>query len=641
MVWRFEPRLCYRNNVISSLLALAGGWLGVAAATAIAIDALMDYLSAKQRVKSYDSKAEVRNDPDRPGKHLVKRVIPGDWVVDSNSIAGAYYMPEHEEFRPGTDAEEEEHQLWETWDEKNQNDKPWRKKIADPSLLEGFQNSLGSGESHGGGSGGGGHSGMDKLTTQALNVHNAIRKEWVSTTKGRVDQADEWYKTELEELNKSASANEEYEKDLQKLNEIYARKRTQALYEEQKEKNSINDSMYDSARSLQERMSKLSLPMMTNSSGGMEPSKVASDLQNVQNEYDAAITKIQNKYRDLEGTYEAASAKEQAIYRDAWAKNGIDFEIVEQGKVNFKKQIDKESVASEQEKDQKIRAINVARKQWEEAQESARNAGNLVDFQTSLTSEQAILAQDLSGRQQMIDSYYAAWKETHRSTMSYVSTLSEGVGDSFKSFVSDSITGTSSISEAWSNLGASVGKVIADMVAQWIAAQIQMAAMNLFMGIFGLSTGGGVGLLGDPGGPDVFPEKATGGVITGPGTGTSDSIPAWLSAGEFVMTAEATKFWGADNLYAMNAGYMPKFASGGIVAGPSLASLGGGSIRTASLPTLETKDASTAAGKGNTVHVSLNAMDAKSVKNWLENGGGDMIMSYANKKNKMNPYGKR
>ena len=36
---------------------------------------------------------------------------------------------------------------------------------------------------------------------------------------------------------------------------------------------------------------------------------------------------------------------------------------------------------------------------------------------------------------------------------------------------------------------------------------------------------------------------ATGGKVTGPGTGTSDSIPAMLSNGEFVMTAAATKMF--------------------------------------------------------------------------------------------------
>lgn len=36
---------------------------------------------------------------------------------------------------------------------------------------------------------------------------------------------------------------------------------------------------------------------------------------------------------------------------------------------------------------------------------------------------------------------------------------------------------------------------------------------------------------------------ATGGLVTGPGTGTSDSIPAQLSNGEAVMTARATSMF--------------------------------------------------------------------------------------------------
>jgi hypothetical protein len=35
--------------------------------------------------------------------------------------------------------------------------------------------------------------------------------------------------------------------------------------------------------------------------------------------------------------------------------------------------------------------------------------------------------------------------------------------------------------------------------------------------------------------------RAAGGMMNGPGTGTSDSIPAMLSDGEFVMTAEAVR----------------------------------------------------------------------------------------------------
>lgn len=52
------------------------------------------------------------------------------------------------------------------------------------------------------------------------------------------------------------------------------------------------------------------------------------------------------------------------------------------------------------------------------------------------------------------------------------------------------------------------------------------------------------------------PKYASGGLVTGPGTGTSDSVPAMLSNGEAVMTAAAVNEWGA-MLSAMN------IASGG------------------------------------------------------------------------------
>jgi len=50
---------------------------------------------------------------------------------------------------------------------------------------------------------------------------------------------------------------------------------------------------------------------------------------------------------------------------------------------------------------------------------------------------------------------------------------------------------------------------------------------------------------------DVAQEFAGSGPVEGPGSGTSDSIPARLSDGEFVFTAEAVEEIGADNLQQM------------------------------------------------------------------------------------------
>lgn len=65
---------------------------------------------------------------------------------------------------------------------------------------------------------------------------------------------------------------------------------------------------------------------------------------------------------------------------------------------------------------------------------------------------------------------------------------------------------------------------------------------------------------------------ATGGLISGPGTGTSDSIFARLSNGEYVMSADSVRMFGTGLLDQMNAGQLPAFAMGGGVGetGPQL-----------------------------------------------------------------------
>lgn len=100
---------------------------------------------------------------------------------------------------------------------------------------------------------------------------------------------------------------------------------------------------------------------------------------------------------------------------------------------------------------------------------------------------------------------------------------------------------------------------------------------------------------------------ATGGYIAGPGTGTSDSIPAFLSNGEYVLTADAVQNVGLPLLDAMNSGRAGHFATGGLVRAN-----GSGSKGTA-IPT------------GNSVTLNVSALDAASFMEFLQNGGMDII----------------
>ncbi|MFJ9413039.1 transglycosylase SLT domain-containing protein [Streptomyces sp. NPDC101227] len=58
---------------------------------------------------------------------------------------------------------------------------------------------------------------------------------------------------------------------------------------------------------------------------------------------------------------------------------------------------------------------------------------------------------------------------------------------------------------------------------------------------------------------------ASGGHIRGPGSGTSDSIPAMLSDGEYVMRASSVRKYGTGFMHAINTGTLGGFADGGDV----------------------------------------------------------------------------
>jgi TP901 family phage tail tape measure protein len=63
--------------------------------------------------------------------------------------------------------------------------------------------------------------------------------------------------------------------------------------------------------------------------------------------------------------------------------------------------------------------------------------------------------------------------------------------------------------------------------------------------------------------PKTYNQGSPGGVVYGPGTATSDSIPALLSNGEYVVRASAVKQYGVEHFDALNA---QKFSTGGVAA---------------------------------------------------------------------------
>jgi len=113
--------------------------------------------------------------------------------------------------------------------------------------------------------------------------------------------------------------------------------------------------------------------------------------------------------------------------------------------------------------------------------------------------------------------------------------------------------GTMTLKDAIKNLALTVVNAMAQVAAQQLALQ----AVSGITGLFGGAAGASV-------------MAATGGYIRGPGTGTSDSIPARLSNGEFVVREAMVRKYGVGFLHAINRGRLVGFADGGLVSSPAM-----------------------------------------------------------------------
>lgn len=118
---------------------------------------------------------------------------------------------------------------------------------------------------------------------------------------------------------------------------------------------------------------------------------------------------------------------------------------------------------------------------------------------------------------------------------------------------------------------------------------------------------------------------ATGGYISGRGTGTSDSIPAMLSNGEFVIKASSVKKYGTNFLNAVNSGSfsripvrMPKFAGGGIV--------NEGIENTARGMTDFAKNIGTNVSTTNRINLALVRNEDEAMEHFMRSGAGQRAM---------------
>lgn len=182
-------------------------------------------------------------------------------------------------------------------------------------------------------------------------------------------------------------------------------------------------------------------------------------------------------------------------------------------------------------------------------------------------------------------------------TISKIQQTSNQLAKDFSGAITDWITGAQSFGDAMKN-------ILQQLIAQLIQAAV-------YATIVAACTGGGGGFAARW--SSAFGKGfASGGSVAGPGTGTSDSIPAMLSNGEYVLNAQAVDRLGVPFLNGLNTGRLRGFASGGLVGS------GGAYNRPVSV-------ASSSSSTSNSITLNVSALDASSFADFLARGGMQVL----------------
>lgn len=482
----------------------------------------------------------------------------------------------------------------------------------------------------------------DKLLTAATNTSKQIADEWYKTFSTKTGLVDRWYKEELDTLDKSKSANVNYEVDKQRLAELYAKKRIDALKQEAVDKQNIINNARDMA-----------LEIKINAAN-LNDNAAEQEAEQMRLSYEKSINAINDKWKKQQLDFIAMTEQERQTYLKALDDYGVSYELQGKNQISFEKNINAEKLAAYKKyKDQETEYYAQC-KDIQANIDKAYARSSYAALKNALNSENMQRLTAYSEAQTIMKDYYDAATEAHMSFNERLANSITASKDSFQTFFTDLLTGASTFSEGMLDLMDNLfNAIVSQITAGWAAsitqgllssimpgsggsggategnplAGLTDSAANATNAINGMTTGVGsaTGAIGT--GTSIMGSynavqslitgttkpaegaatttvtaaltaltaaatsaaaalaamsaagglgfgffakgglvmAAGGGAIHGAGTGTSDSIPAMLSNGEYVLSAKTTKRLGTPFLNAVNSGQLPGYATGGIV----------------------------------------------------------------------------
>lgn len=389
------------------------------------------------------------------------------------------------------------------------------------------------------------------LAREAKNTSKSIEHAWLEMTGSQKDILDSWHKDQLEELEKSKDANQNYQRDKTRLEETYQEKLRQLLNAEAKERAETIKGITDSYKGMYDKLSEMGLK----GSG--------KDIFNLKKVAEDDIKAMSDYFAKLTAEYTAATAAQKKNILDGIKEAGIEYKLTVSDMLDFS--TEKAQYEAERFKQLQNDKINYYRqcKDIQAEIDEAYNQLSLERLQKYFTEEQALRLGNMEAIKVEMDTYVQAMQDAYAPIELMFANMRKTFIDGFGSAISDVIMGVSSLADAFRDLGKSMIKVIVDYYAKQIAARLALSLL----------------------GKTTLSAETKASVVAGKAV-----AKAWSAAAANVSLAS----FGSNSVPAM-AGIaaahgltktlsMPELAEGGLTTGPTIAMIGEGRYKEAVLP---------------------------------------------------------
>lgn len=483
--------------------------------------------------------------------------------------------------------------------------------------------SAGTGKGGKGGGGGKGHSGKD-LAKEAKEVHEKILQSFLEMQGNQVELIELQYKKELDELNKSKSANVNYQEDLKNLNDVYADKRIKAKQEEFTKLRAIETGIRDMQQDFAFKTSS------KDSTGSVSPAvQLATDYAN-------AIDEVEDRYAEMVDKFMKMDKMEQQHHIDLLKQRGVEFEMSADGQISYEKMKNEELLAAQDEYAKKALQQHTDLVNEKYAIDEAMRTQNFEALQAALTDEYIAEQQHYDLKKQLLEEWKEAVFDAHWNGQQVMFDAAQAGLDSFQNSISGLIQGTTTLMQTFQNLGKAILKTIADSVAQWIAGQIKQAVFGKMLAAQQAATGTAAANAQYPAWAALAQQvsMATGGASAIAGMAAWSANTAAGAAQTATQSAFSGMFNSGSSGFSSNLS-LPKLASGGVAYGSTYAEIGEGKYKEAVLPLSEsTYDeigggiARANGGGAGSITFNVSAMDSQSFGTWLENSAGRSLRQF-------------